>query len=548
MVDFAVPVVVNETAVAVLLSGQRKPKPGTRWSPEFVKDGGVFQPLAEGEEGNEAWVECKRRIAATERTLGLKRGQLLARLRVKRGPLAKLEVSPTDVQGIMDNMRRAGDHLSRLAVATFQLEKAKTVAWIRGKFAYALGTLTRDKPRFGEFWDHISEALGIVTRYFGLDYALVVSFRREPSPNVVLQTYTRDGKNVPVGTEGVSLDYRQFEGLMEKGHSSPSVEPIDAAALGPAVTELRKVPILQLNLTGGVAVPIAYSQAGVTFAVLGRSSAKFSLGEFTEVNREAFKELLGSLSIVVKVADQVEELQSAAQRQASFLLDVAHDIRNPIQNIVLKAERLRSGKLKPDDIPYHAKRIATQVKRLHLLSERVWALEQFANESFKPDKVGKVQIYPVLNECRDSLLDLGTLRSVTITIDPDLQNWPALRIDKALLTQALLNLLDNAIKYSRRQSEVRVDGRDDVNARYISVVNRGVPLKPEEYDRIFNRFYRAPAAQAWILEGAGVGLSIVKKFADTYGAVSVKSQPILGTNNYVTEFVLKIEKERTEYV
>jgi len=548
MVDFAVPVFVNGTAVAILLTGQRKPKPGTLWSPAFLEDGGPFQGTQEGESGQEAWAVSKRRIAETEIRLGMRRGQLASKVRAARGVFGEVDASPADVQAIMDALRGAGRHLSQLASATFELEKAKIVAWIRGKVAESLRALTGDAPRFDKFWDSISSALDLVARYFRFDYALVVSCKRDPSPHMTLVAYAPKDKRPQSPVDGVSLEMGQFRSLMEKASSSPELVPIDPGGLGPHLTAVTTTPAEQLGLKNAVVVPANYSPTSATFAVMGGRSGGFSIRDMTNIDRQAFKDLVAALSMVVKVARLVEDLQCEVARHASFLLDVAHDIRNPIQNIVLKAERLRRGLFRAEDLVYHVRRIGAQARRLSLLSERAWALEQIERGTFKVDKVGQVQIYAVLKECADSLMDLATLRSVTISIGPELQNWPVMRIDKGFLTQALLNLLDNAIKYSRRQTEVRIHGKHDNEARYISVVNQGAPIMPDEYEKIFEKFYKTPAAQAWIVEGVGVGLSIVKMFADTYGAVTVRSQPVVGTRDYVTEFVLKIKKEGTEYV
>jgi len=276
---------------------------------------------------------------------------------------------------------------------------------------------------------------------------------------------------------------------------------------------------------------------------MGRVGEDITMTGLRDIDREALGQVLADISTVAQVALLVEELRFAADRQASFVLDVSHDIRNPIQNIVFKAERLKSGFVETEDIPRQAKRIAVQVKRLHLLSERVWTLEALERGTLKLAKPVKLNVYDVLRECRDSLVDLAEVRSVTMSIDSALQAWPALPLDRRFFTQAMINVIDNAVKYSSPATEVRIDGREDADLWHIAVANRGIPIREDEYDRVFERFYRTLDAQQYVREGTGIGLFLVKRFADTYGRVRVNSQPISGTSDYVTEFVLSLRKE-----
>jgi signal transduction histidine kinase len=334
-----------------------------------------------------------------------------------------------------------------------------------------------------------------VARYFAFDYAFVVSCKRDPTPHISLLAYGPEDERPEGTTEGVPLDRDQFRSQMGRAKSNPELEPMDPGPLAPALAVLTKTSVERLDLKSAVVVPTDCSPTSATFVVMGRWSGGFSIRDMTDIDRQAFHDILGALSMVVKVARLVQDLEYEVGRHAGFLLDVAHDIRNPIQNIVLKAERLRRGLFGAEGPAYHAKRIATQVKRLHLLSERVWTLDQVERGKFEVDRAAKVQIYDVLKECSDSLGDLAAQRSVTISIDPKLQDWPALRIDKAFLAQALLNLLDNAVKYSRKGNVVRINGKEHSRARDISVVSQGVPIFPHEHEIIFEKFHSAAEPQ-----------------------------------------------------
>jgi hypothetical protein len=82
----------------------------------------------------------------------MKRGLLTSMVRGKRRVRGRVDVSPTDVQEIMDHLGEAGQHLSHLASTTFQLEKARVMGWIHGKVAESLKALTGEQSQFAEFW------------------------------------------------------------------------------------------------------------------------------------------------------------------------------------------------------------------------------------------------------------------------------------------------------------------------------------------------------------------------------------------------------------
>jgi two-component system phosphate regulon sensor histidine kinase PhoR len=107
---------------------------------------------------------------------------------------------------------------------------------------------------------------------------------------------------------------------------------------------------------------------------------------------------------------------------------------------------------------------------------------------------------------------------------------PVIRGDEARLRQVLDNLLDNAVKYSRENGEIRlcVERRGDQVA--LSVSDNGIGIGKEDLPRIFERFYRADKARSREFGGTGLGLSIVKHIAQLHGGrVEAESAPGQGT-------------------
>ena len=107
---------------------------------------------------------------------------------------------------------------------------------------------------------------------------------------------------------------------------------------------------------------------------------------------------------------------------------------------------------------------------------------------------------------------------------------PAIEIDKSAISQAIYNLLDNAIKFSGKKREIILRGFSEDGYINISVQDFGVGIKPEDLDKIFYRFYRCGEELTRTVKGSGLGLTIVKQIVEAHGGtIEVISEPEKGS-------------------
>ena len=112
-------------------------------------------------------------------------------------------------------------------------------------------------------------------------------------------------------------------------------------------------------------------------------------------------------------------------------------------------------------------------------------------------------------------------------------------VDNSLLTQAIVNLIDNAIKYSQERTSVTVQGSMDANHILITVTDEGPGIQDIHLPRLFERFYRADKARSRKLGGTGLGLAIVKHIANVHqGEVDVISK--VGTGS---TFIIRLPRQ-----
>ncbi len=251
----------------------------------------------------------------------------------------------------------------------------------------------------------------------------------------------------------------------------------------------------------------------------------------------AFQQLLDALYAWARIllcseADEMPEIEY------HFLEDVAHDIRNPIQSALLKMELIKSTR-DPKVLGKHVKRLRALIMRVHLLSEKLWLLAQLREPGTILESVQRVPVFQTIMESVHSVEDLAQERHVSIFVDEAFQRWRMIDVDRKFLIQALVNLLDNAVKYAHPNSTVYVRGSLRYPAYTISVSDLGIGINKEEMTYLFDRGFRGRQAREYLRQGSGLGLCIVKAFADAFGRVDVNCAP--HTNGgFITTFTLQL--------
>lgn len=227
----------------------------------------------------------------------------------------------------------------------------------------------------------------------------------------------------------------------------------------------------------------------------------------------------------VAVLHDITELKRTEQVRRDFVANVSHELRTPLTAIAGSVETLLHGALdSPPDAKRFMEMIARQVVRLeHLVND---LLDLAAIESGQ----GVVDEERVTaRELADSVLatarELAAGRDIQLTAqlaDDDLSFWTG----RQALEQALLNLLDNAIKYTADQGRVVLSINPEGDMVRISVSDNGPGIAPEHQPRIFERFYRVDKTRSRELGGTGLGLAIVKHTAGSLGGkVELVSSP-----------------------
>jgi two-component system sensor histidine kinase CiaH len=236
--------------------------------------------------------------------------------------------------------------------------------------------------------------------------------------------------------------------------------------------------------------------------------------------------LLGACLSYVLARQSLQPIEEALDAQARFVSDASHELRTPLTALQLTNEvALRKKKLGAKESRELIEHNLAEATKLKSLSDGLLGLLKQDGQLLEFTSVSlQAAASEAMNRVAPSAIDKE------IAVHDAVPNI-MVKSEEGALTQIVTILLDNAVKYSDKGSEIHLEARARGKTAYLSVRDRGVGIKASELPHIFDRFYRADTSRSrQHTEGYGLGLSIARKLADQLGAeVTAKSQPGKGS-------------------
>jgi two-component system phosphate regulon sensor histidine kinase PhoR len=241
------------------------------------------------------------------------------------------------------------------------------------------------------------------------------------------------------------------------------------------------------------------------------------------VLKDASDNRIGALIVL----NDVTRLRRLENMRRDFVANVSHEIKTPITAIKGFVDTLVKGAINnQQDAHRFLEIIGRQVDRLNAIIDDLLSLSKLEQDSDQfVLQMEEVELKGVLQSaiqaCSNRTAQQGT------TIDLMCDDNLFVKINRQLIEQAVVNLVDNAVKYSGPEKRVEVVGEQQDNAIVIRVRDWGNGIGKEHLPRLFERFYRVDQARSRDLGGTGLGLAIVKHIAQVHQG-SVKADSTLG--------------------
>ncbi len=235
---------------------------------------------------------------------------------------------------------------------------------------------------------------------------------------------------------------------------------------------------------------------------------------------DANKDRIGTLVVF----NDVTQLRRLEDMRRDFVANVSHEIKTPLTAIKGFVETLQQANV---DNPAEAKRfleiIQKHADRLTSIVEDLLSLSRIEQgDKTKAVKLEKGLVKDVFKAAIQICRSKAEYKQINITLTCEEQL--ASRFDASLLEQAVVNLLDNAIKYSEPNSSIDLQANHNASQLEIAVTDEGIGIAKKHLPRLFERFYRVDKARSRNMGGTGLGLAIVKHIAQAHGGdVSVDS-------------------------
>ena len=233
--------------------------------------------------------------------------------------------------------------------------------------------------------------------------------------------------------------------------------------------------------------------------------------------------------------------QALARQQMEFVAAVSHELRTPLAVIRSAADNLADGVVHEDpQVMKYGALVRGEGRRLSEMVEQILELAGI-HSGQRGFSLAPVAVLPLLRDVIGASSTLVEEAGLEVEYDvPDA--LPPVLGDEQALRRVFQNLVGNAIKYGASGGWIGVRARSAGREVLVSVADRGIGIEPAEQARIFEPFYRAPAAINAQIQGAGLGLSLVQRIVEAHGGrITVRSAPASGS-----EFVVHLPSASEE--
>ena len=296
------------------------------------------------------------------------------------------------------------------------------------------------------------------------------------------------------------------------------------------------IRVLLISILSAVAIAVGLSTIFVSpMMKLGDAMRKVAGGDFTvrldcTSKIRDVREVYGSFNTMVKELGNTETLQT------DFVSNVSHEFKTPINAIEGYASLLQDSQLTDEQKNAYIDKIIFNTRRLSDLVGNILLLSKVNNQTISL----KASTFRLDEQVRQSILALESKwEKKEIEFDIDLDEIEYTGYEN-LLSHVWLNLIDNAVKFSPQNGQIRIRLKQLAGSVTFSIWDNGLSIPEADIGRIFNKFYQGDNSHA--SEGNGLGLALVRKIvAAAHGTINVTSSEDAGT-----EFVVALPNSSSD--
>lgn len=323
----------------------------------------------------------------------------------------------------------------------------------------------------------------------------------------------------------LAIPYLESEKVVTVVRTAKSLASIDKLLGG--LHNLFLMLLAALIAVISLVITRTYRKINLPLSEITATAKHFSDGNFKAIIPDYDIREVAELGIALNsMAEQLERLECLRQ---DFVANVSHELKTPIATIKSYVETLLDGSQHDaEDVEYFLNVIRKQNDRLAAIVDDLLMLSRL--ESSPANQTLELKEHEACDLLQASI-DICKIRADVKNIRIHMSCRPGLlvQVDFSLMTQAIVNLLDNAIKYSNDDTTITLSAKSANNQIKIAVYDQGYGIPEQDIPRLFERFYRVDKSRSRRIGGTGLGLAIVKHIISIHrGQIDVVNNATAG--------------------
>ena len=268
------------------------------------------------------------------------------------------------------------------------------------------------------------------------------------------------------------------------------------------------------------------------------ATEQYAIGNFRYEFQVDSEDEIGYLA--ASLAYMASEVAKSEDNQKRLVANISHDFRSPLTSMRGYLEAMQDGTIPPELHEKYIGVVLNETDRLTKLTNSLLTLNNLNTQGMILDRTN-FDINPVIKNTAASFE--GTCRSKFITIELVLTGEQMyVNADMVKIQQVLYNLVDNAIKFSHKNSSIKIETIEKSNKLLVSVKDNGIGIPKDSLKLIWNRFYKTDLSRGKDKKGTGLGLSIVKEIIQAHN----EHINVISTEGVGTEFIFTLPLAKKE--
>jgi signal transduction histidine kinase len=263
------------------------------------------------------------------------------------------------------------------------------------------------------------------------------------------------------------------------------------------------------------------------------ATEQYAVGNFRYEFQVDSEDEMGYLA--ASLAYMANEVSKSEDNQKQLVANISHDFRSPLTSMRGYLEAMLDGTIPPEMYEKYLNIVLNETDRLTKLTNSLLTLNNLNTKGMMLDK-SRFDINQVIKNTAASFE--GTCHQKSISIELVLTGEKMHVIaDMGKIQQVLYNLVDNAIKFSHKNSSIKIETNEKSNKLFVSVKDSGIGIPKESLKLIWNRFYKTDLSRGKDKKGTGLGLSIAKEIIQAHN----EHINVISTEGIGTEFIFTLE-------